>query len=309
MSERRCTHPSFVDCEDCEPQEGASSAAKTTSGLTGAEAGGAPSCDSAELAALRLWASRRLDGEALALVRMVDELRAKLAEAEIYKQLLEKTAASDLGEYGEIARLRLLLAEAEKARDDLWRRRDERLECVTDHWRSVQRENDDLRAGLGLSSKLECQDSERLARECAALEKKLAEAEECFRVADDLHHKEWERALNLETQLAEAEKENARWETVGGLLLKRAESAEMELRWERAKLEACRIREELGVQELEAKNETQSLRAKLAEAEESSRINRRHRDDMIERAEAAEARVAVLEQDRAALLAAREGRL
>jgi hypothetical protein len=32
--------------------------------------------DSPELAALRLWASHRLDGEALALVRMVDELTA-----------------------------------------------------------------------------------------------------------------------------------------------------------------------------------------------------------------------------------------
>lgn len=101
MSERRCCptcgNTPYYDFE--EPQEGASATAESFRDVMtpGVSSSGAPSCDSTELAAWRkavpfMHPDSRPIGEAL--LRMVDELRAKLAEADALAQRAGKHAVS-----------------------------------------------------------------------------------------------------------------------------------------------------------------------------------------------------------------------
>jgi hypothetical protein len=80
------------------------------------------------------------DDGAKGMAKLVEELRAKLAENDESFNAANEVYNSHLKE------LEAKLAEAEKVNLDLWRRRDDRTETVKGHWRGAQRRAENWKA-------------------------------------------------------------------------------------------------------------------------------------------------------------------
>lgn len=148
-----------------EPQEGAPRPVPATQGSSQPKGeAGVPSCDSEELAKrVREWVAVTPSPPAMvadvdALLRMVAELTEQVGR-ERERGQFDFTRAENL----------------KKERDRLALRGRIQFETIgvqLDHIRDLQQERDELRA-------------------------KLATAEECFRVADSLHHAEWDKPSGI----------------------------------------------------------------------------------------------------------------